>query len=767
MEEQNVAQLFTPESNSAALVFLRRVIGCTFDYIWKPGGTDKALSGGSCDNTNDILALVVTTVNVAMLAVIAVVATYLIFAALKDTANDGEVGGRQMNPAWTMFFAGLAALLCFPAFNGFNALQVGTMQVAVWSTGLGDQVWRKAGEKMANANVVNSAFASKGDEGWFYSDPSTEKALREQIAAGLAARVAGEICRNAITKGVSSMATPGGGIKTVSPNPTLTSLDDGYTQTMLTYVAGDGLDQSTGLCGAVTVSYALEKKVPPSQSLTDGLLPDNASSQLEITKATARFQAGAAKAGADALLASIQGEGDALHKILFPGEGRRLRGKDQLTAIETAVTNTIDKSKKAMQAALTNAPQEIKKHTIDAMAGNQRNGWFYAVLYQRVLVSATGSLGSLGIGGVEVLTNKPVENLADVFGCGGWFQTGCASQLEVFFGQYKRDLLAFAEVEPAFRNAALNSSTHGVNSITVGNANSGGSALSKWLNDVMMSLADVEASGGEGYADPIPRLQATGSKIMTYGAGVLSASALSLAKNPVAMALGELASLASPFGWALLAVGFMLAVVVPYMPLVYFFIAAIAWLVLAVQTIITAPFWLMQAFYPNRSGSIGGTSLARALTVLLGLLMRPALIIVGLTLCMTLMGVGLDYLNVIMANAFTALAYTGSSLTTGVGNMALALGGFVIYMSCAVMLVSVCCGLIDGVADFVMEMVESGASRMFGSEAKSRSDGALGNPTSAVAAGIAIGRGGALAGTSARIANGARNLKKLGGTDKR
>lgn len=762
---EDISQLFTPEDNSAALVFLRRLIGCTFDYVWMVGNVRK--EGGSCSDTNDILAIVVTTLNGAMLAVIAAVATYLIFAALKDTANDGEVGGRQMNPAWTMVGAGLAAILCFPAFSGFNALQVGTMQVAVWSAGLGDRVWNKAAERMAGANTVNAAFASRGDEGWFYADPATEKALREQIAAGLATRVAGEICRNAISAGVASMATPKGGITTASPYPTLTSVDDGYTQTLLTYQAQEGLNQSSGLCGAVTVSYASEKQVPPAASLTDGLSPESTAAQTEIAKATARFQAAAAKAGADALLTNIKTEGDNLYKILFPTNDTRLRGPDQLAALQQAVSNTITKSKEAMQAALESAPDEIKKHTTDAMAGNQKNGWFYAVLYQRVLVSATSALGNLGLGGMEVIASPPQEDLRKVFGCGGWFQNGCADQLEVFFGRYKRDVDAFHEIEPAFRNAALNSSTAGVNSATAGNANSGGSAVNKWLNDIMMNLADVEASGGEGYADPIPQLQATGGKMMTYGGAVLAASAASAVPHPLAIALGKLASLVSPFGWALVAIGFMLAVVVPWMPLVYFFLAGLSWLALAVQTIIMAPFWLMQMFYPNRSGGISGTSLARALSVLLGLLMRPALIIVGFIFCMMLMRVGMDFLNVIAANAFTALAYSGSSLTTGVGNMALAVGGFAIYMSLAILLVSYCCGFIEGVSDWVMDMMESGASRMFGSEAKHRSDSALGNPTSVVAAGIAIGRsGGALAGTASRIASGARNLKKLGGTEK-
>ncbi|MFS2327866.1 DotA/TraY family protein [Brucella sp. H1_1004] len=771
----DISGLFTPEDYSAALVFLRRILGCTFDAVWTAGG-QSASAGGSCDNTNDILAQLIETMNWAMLAVIAVVATYLIFAALKDTANDGEAGGRNMNPAWTLVGAGIGAIMCFPAFNGFSALQIGTMQVAVWSSGLGDTLWRTAADKMANANTVNAAFASKGNEGWFYSDPSTEKALREQIAGGLATRVAGEICRGAIARGVASMATPDGGITTVSPPPTITSADDGYTQTVLTYQAGKGLNESSGLCGSVTVSYAAERKVSPAPTLATGVSPENISAQTELAKAAARFEAQAAKAGADALLASIRTEGDNLYKTLFPAQGERLRGQAQLAAIEKAVTNTINQSKTAMREALTQAPAEFKQHTNSAMMGNQKNGWFYAVLYQRVLVNATSSLSSLGVGGIEVLSNKPPENLADVFGCGGWFGSRCSNELETFFSEYRRDTLGLAELEPAFRNAALNSSTHGVNSATIGNANSGGGAVSRLLNDAMMSLADVESSDGSGWADPIPRLQATGSKILTYGSGILavsaggSAAAAVAQKSWVAMA-GELVALIGPLGWALVTVGFILAVIVPYMPLVYFFIAALSWLGLAIQTIITAPFWLMQMFYPNRNGGLQGTSFARALSVLLALLVRPALIILGLVVCMLIMRIGLDYLNVLALNAFNVLATSNGGLQAGVGNMALALGGFVIYMSLAVMLVGFCCRFIDGVSDYVMEMVESGASRWLGSD-KGSSESVLGNPTAAAAAGLAIGSRsrGNMAGTFARLSNTRRNRNQgqiqLGGTSK-
>jgi hypothetical protein len=177
----------------------------------------------------------------------------------------------------------------------------------------------------------------------------------------------------------------------------------------------------------------------------------------------------------------------------------------------------------------------------------------------------------------------------------------------------------------------------------------------------------------------------------------------------------------------------------------------------------------MQMFYPNRNGSLQGTSVARGLGVLLALLVRPALIIVGLILCMLLMRVGLDFLNVLALNAFNVLATSNGGLQAGVGNMALALGGFVIYMSMAVMLVSYCCSLIDGVSDYVMEMVENGASRWLGSE-KGRSESVLGSPTAAAAAGLTIGARsrGNLAGTFARLSNSRRSdqqgNKQLGGT---
>lgn len=774
MEGQDVTQLFTPEDNSAALVLLRRLLGCTFDYIWKPGGTEGALSGGSCDNTNDILALVITTINTAMLAVIAVVATYLIFAAAKDTANDGEIGGRSINPSWTLVTAGIAAILCFPAFNGFSALQMGTMQVAVWSTGFGDQTWRLAAEKMASANTVNKAFQSVGKSGIWTGDwttaPSSERDLRFQIASALQARVAGEACRAAVAAGGKDMATT----SSTSITPVSRDMQDtteGFASKILYYQAGEAFGNATGLCGSVTIRYGLPRTKPGNGNEEQSLIPSNSEAQARIFEAVNQYSVQAAKAGADALASSLQTQSEQLYQKLLAGEGQRLGGEEQQTAIWNAVKNVVDTTKGAISGALNSGPDQLKGVTSKAMDSSNKNGWMYAVLYQRLLVTATTGLQNWGNGGMSLATSLPSRDLSSVFGCrvtSGWnvFRSTCSAELEVFFKRYSTDLSALDQYQGTFANAANNESGLGTNSADLGDVQAKG--LAKVIDWIVKDLEGERMLSGDGYADPIPQLQATGNKMLTGGTVLLGMAKVGefVSENSIAKALripwivGELAQLAGPLGWVLLGIGFVLAVVVPYMPLVYFFLAALSWFILAVQTIITAPFWLMQMFYPNRSGGINGTSVARALSVLLGLLMRPALIIVGFIFCMMLMRVGMDLLNILTRNAFAVMS-TGS-LSSSVSDIVSAIGGSMIYMSLAVMLVSLCCGLIDGVSDFVMEMIESGSSRIFGSEARQRSDSVLGNPTSVVAAGIAIGARGSLAGTAGRFAR-LQNQRNQGG----
>ena len=781
MENQpDIAELFTPEDYSAGLVFLRRILGCTFDYLWVPGG-QAAPTGGTCDNTNDILAQLVTTLNVAMLAVIAVVATYLIFASLKNTANDGEAGGRSMNPSWTLVLAGIGAILCFPAFNGYSALQVGTMQVAVWSSGLGDSMWRIAGEKMASSTAVNKTFTNLNESGW-WSDggDGTEADLRTAITQALQARVGGELCKRSLNKSLSTMAASNGQIVPVSGTE-VKDTQEGFAQRSIYFKAPPSLNDSIGLCGGVTATYSIEKSIPAAQANanTD---PSNLAVQNQIAETISKFAAQTGKAGADAILASLDTEAKKLTDILYPADGLRKRGPSEVDAIGQSISAVVSAAKQAINQEFVKSEPELRQTTAQAMSASNRNGWFYAVLYQRILVNATSARDGIRKG-ISVSATPASRDLAAAWGCvvsGSWavWKTTCGNELEVFFKQYASDVANLDQLSGTFLNSANRDSGLGTNSSEIAairGAGMGWGRLTDWILGMMGRNNEGNSLNGEGWADPIPQLQTTGGAMLAAGGALVTAakggeivSESGVGKgNILAFVAGKAMETVGPLGWLLVAIGFLLAVVVPYMPLIYFFLAALSWLILAVQTILTAPFWLMQMFYPNRDGSLQGTSIARALMVLLALLMRPALIIIGLIFCMMLMRVGLDFLNILTRNAYAAMAQSGPIISSAsLSNIALAIGGFMIYASAAVALVSICCGLIDGIGDAVMDGVDAGISRVLGSQAQ-RGEGMLGNPAAVAAAQIAIGGRGSLAGTgrqTAQLRDNRRNTKQLSGT---
>lgn len=767
MEGEDVSGLFEPERNSVALVFLRRLVGCTFEYIWTPAGG----GGGSCSGNGDVYDIIATLIEVfnwAMLAVIAAVATYLFFAALKDTANDGQMGGRSMNPSWTLVMAAIGAILCFPAFNGFSALQMGTMQVAVWSTGLGDNMWRKAAEKMANANAVdrtfNMVFTSEGEDAWmpWNDEEGSEGDLRTKIARGLQQRVAGELCKDGIVAGAQAMATTGDTTIRSATVSTPATADNARASEMLLYRAGGAFAQSVGLCGSVTVSYVNASPIEDRGGGDASLIPVSSDSEKQIASELRNYSNAASSAVARAIINGIDQRSSALKARLFPASGQRLLGDEQVTAINEAVQGIAQEAKQAGMAALEPALPAIKSLTQQAMARNTENGWMYAVLYQRLLASSTMGLTNLGNSGISVSWTQPTTDLAKAFNC-GWILNACAEQLDVFFRQYKNDIDTIDKLEGAFVAASQGTNSAGTNDQTQRDVAGATGWIARKIAGLLNGMLGVNSVGGDGWVDPIPQMQQSGGQIMAIGGTIAAVGAggsvATSIPGPWAI-IGSIVEMVSPIGWLLLTIGFVLAVVIPYMPLIYFFLAAFSWLVLAIQTIISAPLVLMQMFYPNRQGGIGGTSLARMLVLLLGLLLRPALIIIGLVFCMAAMRVGMDFLNVLTRNALSVLTYSGSGgFGLSVSTLAMAVGGFFIYVSMAFVLVSTCCSLIDGVAEFVMDMVENGMGRLVASEARQRTEGALGNPGAAVATGALLSARGHLAGTASRqIGSNARQM---------
>lgn len=755
-----VAGLFTPENNSAALIYLRRLIGCTFDYIWTPGGSSGS-GGGACNDVNDVLAQLVAVINWGMLAVIAAVATYLIFASLKDTANDGELGGRSKNPSWTLVMAGLAAILVFPAFNGFSTLQMATMQVAVWASGFGDNTWRVVGDKMANANATAATFKTLGAPTMF-SDPANELVLRQQIAEALRTRVEGELCANMVAKGASDMATPGIDGSNALQAVVGSNENGRIIQQTLYYQGVKQLNSSAGMCGSVSVAYTAPTSESAAFWTQVNIFGPNPSEQAKIIATASKYRMAAAQAAATTLLTNIQTEASKLYSELFPANAPREFGPMQVDAINRAVRDVIAKTKEAGAKALTDAPNELSAATAGALKGNHDNGWFYAILYQQMLVRGSSAMHDLGNAGLH-LTSVPADrDFGSVWGCRSvlnWGGRRCGDIEEVYFRAYSADLAALDRLTGAFTNAAAGTSGLGTNPSAPGMAEMGDPGGLAVLVTKFFNWLRPETASDAAWRNPIPEIVASGNTLMNAGTAVLAGSAVAsvggdfFSKTIAGKLFSTLGELTSPVGWGLWLLGAALAIAVPWIPIIYFFLAALSWLVMVVQTIIAAPFWLMQMFYANRSGGLAGTGLEKALVALLAVLIRPALIIVGLVFCMYLMHVGLDFLNAITAGTVALFGVSSDSFGSSVNNVMWAIAGFGIYVSAILTMVAICCQLIDGVGDMVLEAVERGASHLFSSDARHRTEGIVGNPSGAIAAAGFISsakNAGKLAGTSVR-----------------
>jgi conjugal transfer/type IV secretion protein DotA/TraY len=752
-ERPGFSELFKPEENSAALIFLRRVVGCAFDKIWTgPGGAM------ACSDSDDIFATAIKVFNFAFLAIIALVATYMIFASLKDTANDGEIGGKSQSTSWTLMLAAVAALLVFPAFNGWSALQMGTLYVAKLSTGLGDYSWRTMGPMFANAASVDAVFKSQTDlnDGLFYD---TDTSLKEQIALGLVARLSGELCKDALVAGAKSMSMSDAAITRTTKVDSNWQQDKGFIE--LFFQASSAFNNSTGLCGGNKIIYTkASSETLPGNNGGANIIPSSDAQQKKLADLLNKLAADGARKGAEALAQQLDAQGTILYAKLFPADGVRQRGQAEIVAIDRAVNEVISKTKQAIRNGLSSAPNDVKQIVQDTMTDQHKNGWLYAVLYQRMIVSGANSLHTLQNVELFLSSSMAQRDIQAAWGCvvdtGAFsFSSECNTQIRTFFNQYNTDMAALDQLKPMFLNAANGTSSLGSNAVDLGNSldNERQSAINNGIQWLVASISHMGETGSNAWSDPIPQMQATGGNMMLVGGTLVAAGeTASFIGEAVGSKVGTLVGggiggTVTPIGWLFVASGFVLSAIVPWMPLIYFLLAALSWFLLVVQALVSSPVWLMQMFTRNTSGGIAGTGFSKALLVLFAILIRPVLIIIGFIVAMFLLRIGHDILSVFFRNIFAATAYSAS--TFSMSGLALSAGSFFVYAATCVTLVAVCCSFIDGLGDMVIDQVEAGASRLYQGEMRGQGQTALGNPASAIAIAGAM-RGGS-SGLGSRI----------------
>jgi defect-in-organelle-trafficking protein DotA len=260
-----------------------------------------------------------------------------------------------------------------------------------------------------------------------------------------------------------------------------------------------------------------------------------------------------------------------------------------------------------------------------------------------------------------------------------------------------------------------------------------------------VSLAATEIIQGTG--DPIMKLQTAGNVIISMVIFVWVNLAvafffLGLVTNlmssmqPVGFAVKDALGIFIPIMMALLMVlfveGIMIAVYVPLIPAIIYIFTAIGWFVAVIEAMVAAPLVALGITHPEGHDILGKAE--QAVMLILGVFLRPVLMVIGLIAGMLLSIIALTLLN----NAFTQVV--ASSM--GFGAFC---GTFSIYCALVIQLVTQSYSLIYMVPDRGMRWLGMGVESGLAGQALQAAEGAQKNLAGAAASGMSQGMSAALA----------------------
>lgn len=155
-----------------------------------------------------------------------------------------------------------------------------------------------------------------------------------------------------------------------------------------------------------------------------------------------------------------------------------------------------------------------------------------------------------------------------------------------------------------------------------------------------------------------------------------------------------------------LGMGFMMAYVIPFMPITVWVLSLIGYLITVVEAVIAAPLAIIMMVTPEGEG-ISGTRLERAMQLIATVVLKPSLMIIGLIASITMSFVAFQ-----IWNAFF-LKMVGHTLGSGPINI---VASITIYIGMAFYITKLITNVIATLPNQILEWFSSGVSRPFGED---------------------------------------------------
>lgn len=200
-----------------------------------------------------------------------------------------------------------------------------------------------------------------------------------------------------------------------------------------------------------------------------------------------------------------------------------------------------------------------------------------------------------------------------------------------------------------------------------------------------------------------------------------------------------------PFGTALATMFFMLGVMMgvylPFVPFLLYLFGVISWLIAVVEAMVAAPLVAMGVTHPEGHDLLGKSE--QAIMLLLGVFIRPAAMVVGLIMAITLNYIMIGFLNygfVVTLNPILAGFTSGDTQSF---QLVIVVGSLIVYVYTIIEVINLCFSMIFQVPDKLLRWIGGPVEQSAGAQAMAQIKGGVSQSASGAAGGASSKAGSA------------------------
>lgn len=563
---------------------------------------------------NDLFSRMIYIFNQVIFALGLILIVYTTVVGVMNTAQEGEFLGKKWHPIMVPLRAAFGTYLLLPTVSGYNWIQITVMWFIVQGVGAANALWKEVITYNQNQGSIHQLAGAST----YTSASQTVNSIFTSL-----------VCAAEINRLIASDST----VASLLDNENITQ----YSYNNGTQWAFGRLSHAateTPLCGYVNVP-TLGSSIFAGTSTNTAIVAQNQAVFLSAIQ-----------------LASNILETDATEAVLGTNT--------------TPNANDFASAAKALQnaAAAIQPPQtlsQINQQTI-------LNGWIHAGSYYFQIAQ-----GNSGINNSLVLNTMGINTIQLQQLLGNSLYAQAVSRISSVATTYVTGVGNVAAQDPYLNQM--------VGTISLNAPNIGGSGQSVFalifgnlFERIVHAVNDYDPS--HPVTDPLIRMMNLGSNLVSIteitfwsalGAifGVWLVTNILYCIQPVGQAftaaLGMILPIATMFITLLWAEGVTLSLYAPMIPYLVFSFSALTWMILVVEAMLGSSLIALSLVVPSEE-EIGKAG--HAIVILLGLFLRPALMILGFIMGIQFLIVGIGMLN--FAFWSTIVANTGGASGVGV-----------------------------------------------------------------------------------------------------